>query len=275
MANRIPRTYKEAYQLLDKRIKEIEQVRIAQNDSVHDLHFSLGLWVRNNWINSSKYLCDESKRKNFVILNADIESSDLLKRYQKYLQKKYDIYPQTKNYNLWKKLDSEWIEKCKTTPPDSYDQIVLRYEKVYRNSVYVALRIYGSWVLETAEYKVPIKDLQTDINMYINLLERILRHQIDPSTSDSPIDWHPDMAYALRQEDMPNMIDGTFTCYDVWEHKMVFKAYVNTIDMIRDIYTDIKRFKNRHPRCKAIQQLNVHSDMIESFFAEKMPDLSL
>lgn len=97
MANRIPRTYKEAYQLLDKRIKEIEQVRIAQNDSVHDLHFSLGLWLRNNWINSSKYLCEESRRKDCVVLNADIESSDLLKRYQKYLQKKYDIYPLANN----------------------------------------------------------------------------------------------------------------------------------------------------------------------------------
>lgn len=94
MKTKIPHTYEEAFLLLDKRLKKSERIEIAKHADTFDLHFGLGLWIRNRWIygHSDEYLCDEPEHKDMpIIVMSDMESSDLIERYIVYLRKKYNI----------------------------------------------------------------------------------------------------------------------------------------------------------------------------------------
>ena len=94
MKTKIPHTYEEAFLLLDKRLKKSERIEIAKHPVTFDLHFGLGLWIRNSWIygHSDEYLCDEPEHKDMpIVVMSDMESSDLIERYIVYLRKKYNI----------------------------------------------------------------------------------------------------------------------------------------------------------------------------------------
>lgn len=45
----IPKTKKECFALLDEMLSEEDKKEIAKRDSC-EYHFSLGMWIRNNWI---------------------------------------------------------------------------------------------------------------------------------------------------------------------------------------------------------------------------------
>ena len=99
MKAKIPHTYEEAFLLLDKRLKKSERIEIAKHADAFDLHFGLGLWIRNNWIygKSDEYLCEEPDRKDMPIFISDLESSDLIERYVVYLRNKYGLQSEEEN----------------------------------------------------------------------------------------------------------------------------------------------------------------------------------
>lgn len=276
MANRVPRTYAEAFEMLDHNLKESDQIAIAQMNNLSDLHFGLGLWIRNAWIYSgrNKYLCEEPNRKESLCNIVDMESDDMLERYQKYLQKKHNIFSYEKNFNKWKKLHYEWLDKCIDKPLEELDHILFHYEKISNNIIGCSLCVFNNEDKDIWEYTIPMKELQEDVNEYINQLEDIVRHHNDPTILYPEVIWDKEKDVQIRYDFFPDRIHGILTCYDVQHHRMVFKAYVDTKNMIRSIYVGLKLFKEVHPRSKRIQQLDVHSDSIENYFAQLYPERS-
>jgi hypothetical protein len=86
----VPRTKKDAFARLDAQFNEEEKGQIAKADSV-ELHFSLGMWIRNNWIYEQeegdvKHLAELfSKDPDFLF--ADELSDDIIKDYKKHLKR--------------------------------------------------------------------------------------------------------------------------------------------------------------------------------------------
>ena len=46
----IPKTKKECFALLDEMLSKEDKEAIVQMEDTIELHFTLGLWIRNNWI---------------------------------------------------------------------------------------------------------------------------------------------------------------------------------------------------------------------------------
>ena len=87
-----PRTKEECFAMLDEMLNEAEKKAIIETENSIEFHFSLGLWIRNNWIygrNSEdiKALC-----KAFSIddpfPDADELSYKIIETYSKFLKKK-------------------------------------------------------------------------------------------------------------------------------------------------------------------------------------------
>jgi hypothetical protein len=49
MDNQIPKTKEECFDMLDKMLSEEDKQLMMKDDTI-DYHFTLGLWIRNNWI---------------------------------------------------------------------------------------------------------------------------------------------------------------------------------------------------------------------------------
>ena len=49
METKIPQTKQEAYAQLDEMLSEEEKSKLVKSDAI-EFHFSLGMWIRNNWI---------------------------------------------------------------------------------------------------------------------------------------------------------------------------------------------------------------------------------
>lgn len=85
----MPRTKKDVFARLDAQFNEEEKAQIAKADSV-ELHFSLGMWIRNNWI----YQQDEEDVKHLAELfgddspffQADDLSGRIIESYQRHLR---------------------------------------------------------------------------------------------------------------------------------------------------------------------------------------------
>ena len=59
----IPKTKEECFALLDKELSEADRrYLIEDEDAAMDVHFTLGMWIRNNWI----YPLSEEERKNLM-----------------------------------------------------------------------------------------------------------------------------------------------------------------------------------------------------------------
>ena len=91
MPTKIPHTKQEAFAQLDEMLSEEDKGELANGDAIK-FHFSLGLWIRNNWI----YQQDEEDvnrlakafRTDFIVFDPDSLSEKIIESYQRYLKRK-------------------------------------------------------------------------------------------------------------------------------------------------------------------------------------------
>ena len=88
----VPKTKKACFAQLDEMLSETDKKAIAEAEDIIEFHFTLGLWIRNNWLydRSEEELESLSKafRVNLPFFEADELSSAILEAYQKYLKRK-------------------------------------------------------------------------------------------------------------------------------------------------------------------------------------------
>ena len=94
---RIPRTKAECFEILDEMLSQEDKDAIAQMEDTIDLHFGLGMWIRNNWIYPQNQEDVEKLLKQFddsgdddmpLFMHPDDYSSTILDAYQDYLKHK-------------------------------------------------------------------------------------------------------------------------------------------------------------------------------------------
>ena len=97
---RCPKTAAEAWKRLDKRLSEEEKKAIREAENMSEFHFSLGIWIRNNWIytgekeNLDSLMIDlgvaavagEGENRFVFYPVGDMASSAILDAYQKHLK---------------------------------------------------------------------------------------------------------------------------------------------------------------------------------------------
>ena len=92
MAEIIPKTKKECFAQLNEMLSEEDKQTIIESKDVDDFHFSLGLWIRNNWLYAQSQEETEELLKDFgedaMFCHPDSTSSIILKEYRKYLKRK-------------------------------------------------------------------------------------------------------------------------------------------------------------------------------------------
>ena len=92
METKIPQTKQEAFDQMDQMLTKEEKEKIINNSDTIEYHFTLGLWIRNNWI----YEQDEEDvkrlakafRVEFVVFDPDSLSEKIIESYQNYLKRK-------------------------------------------------------------------------------------------------------------------------------------------------------------------------------------------
>ena len=94
---RIPRTRTECFEILDETLSQEDKQAIAQMEDTIELHFSLGMWIRNNWIYPQSQEDVEKLLKQFnesgdddlpLFMHPDDYSSVILDACQDYLKHK-------------------------------------------------------------------------------------------------------------------------------------------------------------------------------------------
>ena len=90
-SKRIPKTNKECYALLDEMLSD-EYKQVIIEEEILQLHFTLGLWIRNNWIHpqSKTEINDLMKtfgRKQFFYIEPDDISEVILNGYRRHLKR--------------------------------------------------------------------------------------------------------------------------------------------------------------------------------------------
>ena len=88
-----PKTKKECFAQLDEMLSDADKQGIMKTKDLIEFHFSLGMWIRNNWI----YDCSPEDAENLykafgvdtVICQPDELSSEIIEAYQKYLRRKH------------------------------------------------------------------------------------------------------------------------------------------------------------------------------------------
>jgi hypothetical protein len=91
METKIPKTKNEAFAQLDAMLSDEEKRELVKSDPIEH-HFSLGMWIRNNWI----YQQEEEDVKRFgkafrtemLFFEADDLSMKIIEYYQRYLKRK-------------------------------------------------------------------------------------------------------------------------------------------------------------------------------------------
>ena len=91
MEIKIPKTKREAYAQLDGMLSEEDKSTIMNGDPF-EFHFSLGMWIRNNWIYEQeeedvKRLA-KAFRTEMLFFEADELSMKIIEYYQRYLKRK-------------------------------------------------------------------------------------------------------------------------------------------------------------------------------------------
>lgn len=92
METKIPQTKQEAFDQLDRMLTKEEMEKMMSVGDTIEYHFTLGLWIRNNWI----YEQDEEDvnrlakafRIEFIVFDSDSLSEKIIESYQKYLKRK-------------------------------------------------------------------------------------------------------------------------------------------------------------------------------------------
>ena len=87
-----PRTKKDCFAQLDEMLSEADKKAIAEVEDIIEFHFTLGLWIRNNWLYDRSEEELESLSKAFSVdmpfFEADELSSAILEAYKKNLKRK-------------------------------------------------------------------------------------------------------------------------------------------------------------------------------------------
>ena len=91
MATKIPQTKNEAFTQLDAMLSEKDKSELAKSDAI-EYHFTLGMWIRNNWIYQQeeedvKQLAN-AFRMEMLFFEADDLSMKIIEYYQRYLKRK-------------------------------------------------------------------------------------------------------------------------------------------------------------------------------------------
>ena len=88
----LPSNKKECFAQLDEILSETDKKAIVEAKDIIEFHFTLGLWIRNNWLydRSEEELDSLSKafRVNVPFFEADKLSSAILEAYKKHLKRK-------------------------------------------------------------------------------------------------------------------------------------------------------------------------------------------
>ena len=91
MGTKIPKTKNEAFAQLDAMLSEKDKSELAKSDAI-EYHFTLGMWIRNNWIYQQeeedvKQLAN-AFRMEMLFFEADDLSMKIIEYYQRYLKRK-------------------------------------------------------------------------------------------------------------------------------------------------------------------------------------------
>ena len=86
----LPSNKKDCFAQLDEMLSEADKKAIVGAGDLFEFHFTLGLWIRNNWLYERTAEDEESLCQAFDIpfYEPDELSSEILEAYQKYLKKK-------------------------------------------------------------------------------------------------------------------------------------------------------------------------------------------
>jgi len=93
----IPKTKQECFDILDEMLTQEDKDAIAEMEDTIDLHFGLGLWIRNNWIYPQESEAVEALLRQFdddadddmpLFIHPDDYSEMILDAYQEYLKSK-------------------------------------------------------------------------------------------------------------------------------------------------------------------------------------------
>lgn len=88
----IPKTKKECFALLNEMLSDEDKQAIVEMEDVFELHFTLGLWIRNNWLYPQSKEEREALLKDFgqdtMFCHPDDDSTVILETYRKYLKRK-------------------------------------------------------------------------------------------------------------------------------------------------------------------------------------------
>jgi hypothetical protein len=88
----LPSNKKECFAQLDEMLREADKKAIVEAEDLFEFHFTLGLWIRNNWLYERNEEELESLSKAFGVdipfFAADDLSSEILEAYKKHLKRK-------------------------------------------------------------------------------------------------------------------------------------------------------------------------------------------
>ena len=91
MGTKIPITKQEVFTQLDEMLSEKEKNELAKGDAI-EFHFSLGTWIRNNWIYQQKeedvIRLAKAFRTDYIVFDPDGLSGKIIEYYQRYLKLK-------------------------------------------------------------------------------------------------------------------------------------------------------------------------------------------
>ena len=91
METKIPQTKQEAFAQLDALLSEKDKSELVKGDAI-DYHFSLGMWIRNNWIYGQSEEDVEGLGKAFRLdmwfIDTDGVSEKIIESYQRNLKRK-------------------------------------------------------------------------------------------------------------------------------------------------------------------------------------------
>ena len=86
-----PSNKKECFAQLDEMLRETDKKAIVEAEDLFEFHFTLGLWIRNNWLYDRNEEELESLSKVFGVdapyFAADDLSSEILEAYKKHLKR--------------------------------------------------------------------------------------------------------------------------------------------------------------------------------------------
>ena len=87
----LPTSKKECFAQLDEMLSEADKKAIEEAKDIIEFHFTIGLWIRNNWLYDRSEEELESLSKAFgqqmPFFEADDLSSEILEAYKKHLKR--------------------------------------------------------------------------------------------------------------------------------------------------------------------------------------------